>query len=321
MKHNIYFDEATHKYTDDFGNPFTSVTTIIHKYQAQFDTDAMAYRCFKSGLKGNPKYAGKSVKQIKAEWKLRNTTSLIQGNKDHDYLESAVKESSNYYKIERKLKHKQIYTIEDVLEDETIGVLDLKSPKMLEIKKNFPMIYLTFEILKENGFRILSEVGVFNLKYGVSGLIDILAVKEDEFKIVDWKTNNDTIVFNAGYWIHDENYNVTGYKNTYQTLREPITNLDDSVGNLYALQLSTYAALLEDIGMKNTGMLLYHIRKFLYSDEHEDVQLNPACKDTRQLDTIKMPYLKDEVLRVLTHHSLAQQKTESGTLKFGLMNR
>jgi len=301
MNHRIYFDEGPHKYFDDFGNPFTSTTTVIEKYVEQFDTNAMAYRCFRAGLRGNPKYKGKSVKQIKKEWKDRNTTSLIAGTKEHDYLEQATKGAGNYYKIQRKLKSKQIYTIQDVMDDKTLGVLDLNSPEMLSVKAKYPYIYMTFEILVANGYRILSEVGLYDLHWLISGLIDILAVKDDTFKIVDWKTNNDDIRFEAGYWEHDVNYKAFNYKLQFKKMLPPLLNLDDSVGNHYALQLSTYARLVENFGLKNNGIILYHLRKFPYGEDNPLMFGNDWSK-LNQVNVHKFPYLKTEVERMLDHH-------------------
>jgi hypothetical protein len=318
MNHKIYFNAAQHKYYDSFNNPFVSVTTTISKYHEHFDTEKMAKVCYLSGLKGNPKYRGKTIADIKAEWKKRNLNSLAKGTEDHDYLETAVKGSGNYYRGTRHLESKQLYTIEDVLQDETLGVLDLNSPELLEVKELYPYIYRTFELLVANGWRILSEVAVFSLEYLISGLIDILAIKGREFKILDWKTNNDTIMFDAGYWEHDKDYNITGYKRTYKNLLPPLNHLAHSVGIEYTLQLSTYALLAEAFGLTCTGILLYHIRKFSYTELHDHLLQNPTWSGKRQLDTYKIDYLKNDVKLMLTHQIQARQVDIGHKLKFGL---
>ena len=38
----LYFDEPTHKYTDDCGNSYISATTIIHSYVPKFDSNYWA---------------------------------------------------------------------------------------------------------------------------------------------------------------------------------------------------------------------------------------------------------------------------------------
>ncbi|MCK4501088.1 hypothetical protein KAU11_11370 [Candidatus Babeliales bacterium] len=314
MNHVIYFDEPTHKYYDDFGNPFTSTTTIVEKYYEAFDTNGMAYRCYRAGLNGNPKYKGKTVKQLKAQWKKKNKDSLVAGTIEHDYLEVATKAAGNYYKIQNKLKTKQIYTIQDVMDNKRLGVLDLNSEKLLDVKKKYPYIYMTFEILNANGYRILSEVGLFDIHWLVTGLIDIMAVKEDTFKIVDWKTNNDDIRFEAGYWEHDVNDVAYNYRLQFKKMYQPIMNLDDSVGNHYALQLSIYARLAEQFGLVNNGIILYHLRKFPYGIDNPLMHGN-SWKNLNQVNVWKMPYLKTDVERMLDHHLMSQSTEVNGQLK------
>ena len=50
------------------------------------------------------------------------------------------------------------------------------------------------------GFEIYAEIGVYHPEYLISGLVDILFVKGDEFFILDWKTNKAPIRFEGGYW-------------------------------------------------------------------------------------------------------------------------
>ena len=38
----LYFDEPTHKYTDNCGNSYISATTIIHSYVPKFDSNYWA---------------------------------------------------------------------------------------------------------------------------------------------------------------------------------------------------------------------------------------------------------------------------------------
>ena len=49
MQRIIYFDEKQHKYTDDLGNAYTSVTTVIDKYAVHFDTMKVSRACERIG--------------------------------------------------------------------------------------------------------------------------------------------------------------------------------------------------------------------------------------------------------------------------------
>lgn len=41
----LFFNEENHKYVDDLGNPYISVTTLIHKYTEEFKENEIAKAC------------------------------------------------------------------------------------------------------------------------------------------------------------------------------------------------------------------------------------------------------------------------------------
>lgn len=316
-KHRIYFDEVKHRYYDDFNNPFTSVTTVISKYTPPFPDD-MAYNCYLSGKKGNPKYAGKSAAQIKEEWRLKTEKSLAQGNKDHNFFEDAIKDAGSYYRTSFGFKGNQIYTIEDVIQNEQLGVMDLNSEKMLVVKRDFPYVYQLLEVFVSNGYRVLSEVGIFNLRWLISGLIDLPLIKGNKVYILDWKTNNDDIMFEGGHWDHDRDGKTTGYRRTLKKMLSPINTLDDCTGSHYAMQLSTYGRLCEEFGLEVAGILLLHIRKFPYKFGHPHHDYGFDIDGKRQVDIHKIPYLKSEVERMAEDHIGNQVLSRSKVLRFDL---
>ena len=53
----MYFNEEEHKYTDDLGNGYISVTTLIGKYTQEFKKEEIAAACERIGKNPrHPKY-------------------------------------------------------------------------------------------------------------------------------------------------------------------------------------------------------------------------------------------------------------------------
>jgi len=266
MKPTIYFDERLHKYTDDRGNTYSSVTTVISNYYEKFEEDKIALACERIGRNPNHpkynKYKGKTAAEIKASWKDTSVTALINGSKKHDYLEDIIKRSTGYRTMEgTDFILDRLFTIDDIINDQ-YGEIDISWFVSTGIAFRYPDIYAAVTTLHSNGFKFYSEIGVYNVDILISGKIDLLAVKDKSFIIVDWKTNKADIKFESGYFEKDMEGNLTDsfiYTNKY--LKYPLHFLADSTGNHYNLQVSGYAWLLEQFGFTNLGNIIYQIRE------------------------------------------------------------
>lgn len=264
--HIIYFDERQHKYTDDKGNTYTSMTTVIGKYTEPFDCEAVAKACERIGRNPNHpkylKYKGKSAEEIKLKWSNVCTVALDNGNVKHDYLEDTVKRATNYRTVEgTDLILDRLFTVDDIVND-TIGELNIEWFSKVGIAQRYPKIYNAIVTLHNNGFRFYAEVGVYHLALLVSGKIDLIAVKGKEFIIIDWKTNKDDIRYEAGYFEKDLNDVTTNnFILTNKYMKFPLHFLPDSTGVHYNLQVSGYAWLMEQFGFINLGNLIYQIRE------------------------------------------------------------
>jgi len=293
--YKLYFDEDLHKYYDDFNNPLTSVTTVIGKYEWKFDVDGMARACWKSGLRGNPKYRGKSIEQIKREWTKTKNDALAQGNEKHNYLEVAVKDASQFYRFHHRHpgNNRRLYTIPDVIQHPGYGELSLEDFILSGVKDRYPDIYYVIEQLVKAGYRIYSEIGTYNVGLLVTGLIDILLIKGNNFIILDWKTNKAPIRFDAGYWEKDIYGDLT---NTWipqdHMFNYPLDYLPSSVGNKYALQLAIYSYLTMQFNLKLEALILCQIiqKKDSVGRPYEEVHID------------KYPELIDDAKKLLEHH-------------------
>ena len=68
---HLTFQEEGHKYFDDFGNTYKSVTTLLHDYAPKFDKDYW--------LKKKAKELHISEKKLEEQW---NTITLAPGEPD-----------------------------------------------------------------------------------------------------------------------------------------------------------------------------------------------------------------------------------------------
>lgn len=296
-KVELYFDEAQHKYTDNRGNTYTSVTTLLGKYEEKFDTKKMARICELSGKRGNPKYKGKTAKMLELEWSKTSKDACDYGNEKHNYLETSIKDSTGFrIGVKGKIKDKQLITIEDIIEHPGFGELKLDYFIITKINILYPSIFAIIVKLVEQGYRIYAELGAFKYDRLISGLIDLFLIKDREFIIIDWKTNKADISYEAGYWETDEHGELTGvFINTYKTFLEPIKHLPASVGYKYTLQLSEYAYLAECFGLTCKALLLCHIRREQILDPNTGTLVD-------RVDLHPIKYMKTEAQALVEHH-------------------
>ena len=105
--------------------------------------------------------------------------------------------------------------------------------------EKYPDIFNLIAALVTKGYHIYAEIGVYDSQNLVSGLIDILLIRDKEFIILDWKTNKAQIRFESGYY--DKKLDGTLDLNNfiYKSILSSLDHLADSIGNHYAMQLST----------------------------------------------------------------------------------
>lgn len=260
----MFFDEANHKYTDNYGNAYTSVTTAIHKTVEPFDKEYWA--------KYKARELNTSTHSIKHQWDTVNKHSVGIGNTKHNYLETSIKSTSKFSKAVNIVTINNVvrcFSVYDLQFNSDIGELSIDS-FYEKIGKRYPIIFDTIKYYVERGFRIFSEINVYDPNNLVCGTIDVLLVRDSEFVIIDWKTNRNEIKFEAGYYKKDKTTNelTNIWVPSTKYLRYPLDNLQDCVGNHYSLQLSTYARLVELFGYSNIALILFHIRDSFVTNKY-----------------------------------------------------
>lgn len=311
----IFFDEEAHKYSNELGFVYTSTTTIIGKYCEEKNFEDIAKACERIGRNPNhPKYQfykGKSARQLLVEWGKITDESCEFGSAKHNFLESSVKQCTKYNINAKGFINGIIYTIDNIIENHKFGKLSLKQFEKVGIKEKYPDIYNILVTLSNNGYSLYAEIGVYCDIYGISGLIDILAVNHstEEFIIVDWKTNKAPIRFDAGYYEKDLNglLDLNKWKPSKDTFIHPLKHLADSVGNHYTMQLSVYAYLVTTFGYKYKGLVLCHIRPI-----EEPFVSRELWKE--KVEIYKLDFMLDNVKLMLADYKYNRESSQGKLL-------
>ena len=317
----LYFDEAEHKYTDTLGNQYLSVTTNIENYCPKFDK--------KYWLRKKAKERGISERKLEAEWERITKEACERGTATHNGLEDGIKGSSMFKEaVKHMIKpNGEMITIAD-LPNINLNVKQLKVNDFIELTENkYPKIYEVLTYYTNAGYKIYAEIGAFLIDYLLSGTIDVLCIRDDQFVIGDWKTNRGGLKFEAGYYKKDRTQNPNQLTDEWVTKKDvllpPVNHLPHCNGSLYNLQLSVYAFMVETIlGIPNAGLWLCHIDSDFVLNEYGmpkrfpdglyHVKKNPVEKVT----LFKMKYLKQEVMNILSDRRkvVAATRIQSRTL-------
>ena len=154
----LYFDEETHTYTDDYGTEYSSVTEYISTFFPAFIQEEQA-KAFSERLKA--KGVNKTPEQILEAWDEKR----LFGSKIHARIEELLANPTHVPK-------------DDVLEGEHLMVRSA-----LRVVRGLKTLH--------DIRRIYPEVKVFNKDLRLAGTIDLLMITKDEKIILgDFKTSN-----------------------------------------------------------------------------------------------------------------------------------
>ena len=300
----LTFKEDGHKYTDNYGNEYKSTTTLLHDYKSAFDKSYW--------LKKKAQELGISEARLAKQWQDITDEACARGTKTHNGLEDGIKDSSMFRKaIQYMMRDNgEMITVADI-PDINMNVKELDVKEFIDATDNkYPEIYRVFNYYTNAGYKIYSEIGAFLIDFLISGTIDVLCIRNDQFVIGDWKTNRGGLKFESGYYKKDKTqkpHQMTDqWVTTNNTLLPPVNHLPDCNGAIYNLQLSMYAFMVENIlGIPNAGLWLCHIDSDFVLNEYGmpkrfpdglyHVKKNPIEKVTLH----KMKYLKQDIINIL----------------------
>ena len=310
---DILFNEAEHKYYDEQGNIYISVTTLIGRYTDIFDGYYWGmYTALKDNgynLKPEPAKGIIIVSGVKykiedlhkdsrfkawydltvAKWKVLNIEACDRGNATHNELEDSI----NISKGDSTGSTNKLITFNGQRPSKEFKISTEHDLDKTDLEQKYPEVYSRLLGYINRGCSIFAEKRVFLESYAVAGMIDVPIIKDKKFCILDWKTNKDELHRTSGYYrkkkIGDKWVKSNEWVETGDCFKYPLNNLQCSKFNIYALQLSLYAYILEQWGynLAEGGLEIMHF---------------PQGQKPKLL---KVPYLKEEVEIMLNHYKYA----------------
>lgn len=317
----LFFDEPSHKYTDNLGNEYVSTTTLLHNYKPKFDKEYW--------LNKKAKELHISKERLAKQWQEITDEACKRGTKTHNGLEDSIKDTSMFYKAVQHIKRNDnsMTTVADIETIDQYAKPIILDDFIQKTENKYPKIYEIFDYYITNGYKIYSEIGSFIPDLLISGTIDILILREDKFIIGDWKTNRGGLKFESGYYKKDKRQNphqtTDVWVSTNNKLLPPVAHLADCNGAIYNLQLSMYAFMVEYIlGLPCAGLWLCHIDSDFVLNEYGMPKRFPdglyhLKKNPKEIVTVhKMKYLRTEIINILEDRrkNIAASRIASKTL-------
>ena len=291
----VAFNDLQHKYwnVDDSTIQYTSVTTLIGKYELEFDREFVS------------KYKALEKLVPAAEWK-KEKGSIWKGHKiPEEYLEVKGISEKELVKVQQdildewdainKQSCERGTKIHSKLENSFYNAgsnITLKKFGIggkFECKRNYTELDIEYGIYPE--YLIYYDNPKLNLH--IAGQIDLLVKNNNEITIIDHKTNKKIDLKSF--------YNSS--TRSSEKMKYPLGTLDNCNYNVYQLQLSTYAWMLQKI---NPDFVI------------KDLILNHYDHDGNNT-LYHCTYLKDEVEKMLKHFA-KQQKLEQQKKKYERIN-
>lgn len=288
---SVAFQEEGHKYfnLNDPSITYTSVTTLIGKYEPEFDSDfvsrykalerllsADVWKREKGGIWKSHKIPDDFLKvyniskeelnkvqqDILDEWAKINKESCERGTKIHAQLENSFYNAGSNVTLKK------------------FGI-----GGKFECKKNYNELDLEYGVYPE--YLIYYDNPKIDLH--IAGQIDLIVKSGNDITIIDHKSNKKIDL--KGFYNNSTR--------SSEKLKYPLGTLDNCNFNVYQLQLSTYAWMLQKI---NPDFVIKDL--ILNHYDHEGNNTLYHCS-----------YLKEEVEKMLKHFA-RQNKIEKQKAKY-----
>ena len=275
----VFFNDATHAYYDkETMEKYTSVTTLIHNYSQEFSESFWSsYKALEALLDESEWLQIKP--QLLSNKKIpKNLFKLV--TLDENAYEAKRQEIIAEYARKRDEACERGVAIHSQFENSFYGNKNIDFKRFgcgelkgnFECKKDYYKLDLKQGVYPEFLISLKSRDGVLR----ISGQIDLLIIDDNDIIIVDFKTNRE--IKKTSY------YNKA--KKSHEMMKFPLNNLQDCNLNVYSLQLSAYAYLLQQINPQ------YNVKKLLlYHIDHDGNETIIPCE-----------YLKDDVERMFKHY-------------------
>lgn len=196
--------------------------------------------------------------------------SQINIGKNEEYQGLTREEVQQLWDLKRERACRYGTWIHKEAEEWLLGNRPEWERRTAQLRPEFKQVKAFF---KDNKFECeATELRVYDAEYQLAGTLDLLVKDKDgKFWVADWKTNaskdlTDMMGDHFTEWMH-----------------RPVSNLKDLPYWHYALQFSMYRYLMEkNDGLEFAGQVAVHLKR-----------------EGSKAEVIYMPYLKDEVERLL----------------------
>lgn len=274
---SILFEPSTHSYTSldpQDTTQWVSVTTLLGALKQPFDGKNVAT---KSATNKRSKWFGMTPEQIQQIWKKEADRACNLGNWYHDQRERDILGCQTIVRYDNELP------VIRPMQDET-GKKIAPSQKLIDGIYPEHMVYLR--------------------SAGICGQSDLVEVANGQVFITDYKTNKE---------IKTESFK--NWEGVSKKMHMPVSHLDDCNLNHYTLQLSIYMYMIlkHNPTLKPGKLTIHHI--LFEEEDHKDEYGYPLLKTNTDGDFIirdivpyELPYLKDEVLAIMTWYKDNQNK-------------
>lgn len=279
---SLVFTPENHSYVSLDPNDTTkwvSVTTLLGAFKQPFDGPAIAE---KSARNKKSKWFGMTKEAILSAWKAEADRACNLGN---------------WYHLQRE---------NDIISCDTIVRYGQTLPVIRPMQEDNGRKTASSQRLTEG---IYPEHLVYLRSAGICGQSDLVEIANGKVYITDYKTNKE---------IKQESFK--NWEGVSQKMKAPVSHLDDCNLNHYNLQLSIYMFMIlkHNPQLKPGGLTIHHILfeeeeqkdEFGYPITKVDANGEPIVKDIVEYD---LPYLKDEVLAVLTWYKEHPQAVKKKT--------
>lgn len=277
---NVAFAEAEHKYFDvtDPTKQYISVTTLVHKYAADFNAEFWsAYKALeklipkeswkieKKSLLNTYKFDksilevydiseddfNKTQQEILDEWEKNKNDSCERGTKIHAEIENSFYKNPNAGQLKK------------------FGI-----GGKFECKKGYAPLDIEYGVYPEYLIYWDAKDGVIHL----AGQIDLLIKQGHEYTIVDHKSNKKI----------DQKGGFNTQTKSTAKMKYPLNNLDDCNYSHYTMQLSVYAWMIQRIDPDAIikDLILNHYdhdgNNTLYHCEYRKAEVERMLKDYKR---------------------------------------
>ena len=279
----VKFDKEKHKYYNDKGEEYISVSTLVNLCKPKFDSDYWSkYKAIEKYCKNYLADGENAFKRFKSKVTKENINELYSLC-NNNIINSLRIEILTEWDKKRNDACEKGTAFHENKEKEIIGDVGVMTESGF-----LPHTIPNEDLQLTPG--IYTEVRLWSHKYKIAGTTDKIILYPDfkTFDIDDHKTN--------------KKIDLRGFQNKngfYEKLNYPLNHLENCNYIIYSLQISIYAFLLEQFGYKLKTSKFTHYQDILdLSGNIIEVKETPYY----------IKYLKEDVIKLITWYNETQRR-------------